>query len=92
MHRNPKYVFLYRSQLSDALVLVFLFRHQCAAPFCLCHEGNFMMLRIYIRREAEQNISRIEISSKAICAFQENIHGREKDALYRDLFRGDFVI
>ena len=60
MHQNPKYVSLYRCQLSDAFVLVFLFRHQCAAPFCLCPEGKYINLRIDIRQEAEQNILRIE--------------------------------
>ena len=86
MHRNPPYVC---RQLSDAFVSVFVFRQQCEAHFCLYREDNFILVRIDIRPETEQDIFKIENIFKAHCAFQEDIHGLNQDAIYLDLFGED---
>ena len=56
MQRNPTYVFLYCCQLLGAFVCALPFRHKCTVPFCVCHEGDFILASVDIRPETEQNI------------------------------------
>ena len=49
-----------------------------------------MLVRIDIRPETKQDICRIEDIVKFLCAFHKDIHGQDKDAIYRDLFGEDW--